>query len=102
MKTVKLFLLIVISVSIFIHPVTRVEGKGRCERTGIVTGTITFVDLVCDTILFVPRFVFTGLIGPSHSYRSQRDRHHYHHDSFHYRDGKTKKKRGGKKGKGRR
>ena len=102
MKKVILFFLIVVAVSILMYPISRVEGKERCERTGVITGTITFVDLVCDTILFVPRFVFTNLTGAGHGYRSRHDRHHYRHDSFHYRDDTAKKKRGGKKGKGKR
>ena len=98
MKKVILFFLIFVAVSIFMYPMSSVEGKSRCERTGIITGTITFVDLVCDTILFVPRLVFTSLTGSGHGYRSRHDRH----DSFHYRDGTAKKKRGGRKGKGKR
>lgn len=101
MKRLILFFLIVISASILIHPVPTAQARGGGERTGIVSGTITFVDLVCDTVLFVPRFVFKSLFWPGHDYRSRHDQHHYRHDSHSYREDYDKKGRRGRKGRGR-
>ena len=102
MKRLILFILIIVSASILIHPLPTVQARGGCERTGIVNGAITFVDLVCDVILYVPHFVFVSLIGPGNGYCSQRDRHHFSHDSSHYGKGYDKKDRRGRKGRGKR
>ena len=102
MKRLILFILIVVSASILIHPLPTVQARGGCEKTGIVTGAITFVDLVCDVILYVPRFVCGSLIGSSHGYRSRPDRHHYNHDSRSYREDYGKKGRRERHGRGRR
>lgn len=98
MKRLLLFSSLVIFGSTFIFAIPIVQARGTCEQTGIVIGTITFVDLVCDTILYVPRFVFRTLTGPGQAYRSRHDRHYYTQDSFHFRDSNHKKKRrGGRK-----
>ena len=104
MKQLLFLFLIVILASTFTYSVPVIHARGGCEGTGILSGTITFVDLVFDTIVFVPRLVFRSLAGhgDGHGYRSRRNRHHYSHDSFSYRDGYTEKGRSGRKGKGRR
>ena len=99
MKKLMLFFLIVILVSIFIHPAATVQARSRCERTGIVSGTIIFVDLVFDTVLFVPRLVIRTLTWPVHGYRSYNDRNHYRDDSP--RHGKGHNKRGKRDRRGR-
>ena len=98
MKRLILFIVIVVSACILINPFPTVQASGGCERTGIITGAVTFVDLVFDTILYVPRFLFTTLSGPVHGHRSRHDRHHYSHDSYRYEKGYDKKSRRGRKG----
>ena len=100
MKRLILFIVIVVSASIFMNPLPTVQASGVCKQTGILPGTTTFVALVSDTILFVPRFVFTSLNGPGHGYPSQRDRHHFSHDAYRYDKGYDKKKQKRKKGRG--
>ena len=46
MKRLILVIVIVVSALFLIHPLPTVQARGRSERTGILTGTITFVDLV--------------------------------------------------------
>ena len=102
MKRLILFIVIVVSTSMLIYPLPTVQARAGCERTGIVTGTITCVDLVFDTILYVPRIVVTSLSGPVHGCRSRHDRQHYSYDSSHYGKDYAKKDRRGRKGRGRR
>ena len=80
MKRLILFILIVVSASIFINHLPTVQARGECKQTALV---------------------FTSLNGPGHGYPSQRDRHHFSHDSYRYDKGYDKKSRRGKKGRGR-
>jgi len=88
--------------STLMHGIPAAQARGGCERSGIVTGTITFVDLVCDTLLFVPRLVISRLTGHGHGYPSQRGRHHYNDNSHSDREDYGKKGRRGRHGRGRR
>ena len=100
MKRLLLVFWIAVLSSTLMTKIPEAQARGGCEQTGIVTGTITFVDLVCDTLLCVPRFVLRSLIGHGHGYRSHPERHHYNDTSQSYREdygkkgGRGRKKRG--------